>query len=136
MTGCIFCGIVAKRIPSTVVFEDAATLAFMDIGSVNPGHVLVACKTHVENLFGLDEDLAAAVFRTTARVAKAVNMAFSPQGISVYQANGDAAGQTVFHFHIHVVPRHGGDGMNLVWPVKNPPRSELERAAEMIRGAL
>ena len=136
MADCIFCKIVSKRIPSTIVWEDDSTLAFMDIGSVNPGHVLVACKAHVDTIFGLDERQAAAVFQTTTRVAKAVNKAFSPHGVSVYQANGKAAGQTVFHFHIHVVPRHEGDGMHLVWPAKNPPRDALEDAAARIRKAL
>ena len=136
MTDCVFCRIVAKQIPSTVVCEDESTLAFMDIGSVNPGHVLVVCKAHVEDVFGLDERQAAAMFRTAARVAQAINRAFSPHGVSLYQANGTAAGQTVFHAHIHVVPRYKGDGMDLVWPVKHPPRAELERAAERIRSAL
>ena len=136
MADCVFCRIVSKQIQSTVVCEDDSTLAFMDIGGVNPGHVLVACKPHVENLFGLDDQQAAALFRTTARVAKAVNNAFSPHGVSVYQANGRAAGQTVFHAHIHIVPRYEGDGMDLVWPVKHPSREALEKAAESIRQAL
>ena len=136
MADCVFCRIVSKQIPSTVVCEDESTLAFMDIGSINPGHVLVACKAHVDNLFGLEDHHAAVLFQATARVAKAVNRAFSPQGVSVYQANGKAAGQTVFHAHVHVVPRYAGDGMDLVWPVKHPPRAELEEAAEKIRQAL
>jgi histidine triad (HIT) family protein len=136
MSDCVFCRIVAKRIPATVVHEDADTLAFMDIGQVNPGHVLVALKAHAENLFALEEAQAAAVFRTVARVARGIRAAFAPQGLSVYQANGKPAGQTVFHFHIHLVPRHDGDGMNLTWPVKNPPREKLEDYAAKIRAAL
>src|SRR6185436_18674664 len=85
---CIFCKIMAKQIPATVVYEDAHTLAFMDIGQVNPGHVLVALKKHAENVFALDEDDAAAVFRTVARVSRAIRAAFEPQGMSIYQANG------------------------------------------------
>ena len=133
---CVFCKIVAKRIPASIVWEDELTLAFMDIGSVNPGHVLVACKPHTENIFGLDERHAAAVFQATARVAKAVDKAFAPQGVTLYQANGRAAGQTVFHFHIHVVPRHEGAGVGLTWPLRNPPRAALEEAAERIRRAV
>ena len=113
-----------------MVHEDDDTLAFMDIGQVNPGHVLVAAKAHVENIFALDDRQAAAVFRTAARMARAIRAAFTPQGLSVYQANGSAAGQTVFHFHIHLVPRHEGDGMALTWPVKNPPREKLAEYAE------
>jgi len=136
MSDCVFCKIVAGQIPATVVHEDDLTLAFMDIGQVNPGHVLVALKPHAENLFALDDAQAAAVFRTAARVARGIRAAFEPPGLSVHQANGKPAGQTVFHFHIHLVPRHEGDGMNLTWPVKNPPREKLEEYAAKIRGRL
>ena len=133
---CIFCKLVAKQIPATIVHEDDATLAFMDIGQVNPGHVLVAAKAHAENVYALDDATAAAVFRSVARVARAIRAAFAPPGLSVYQANGKPAGQTVFHLHVHLVPRHDGDGMALTWPVKNPPREKLEEYAAKIRAAL
>jgi len=136
MSDCVFCRIVAGQIASTRVYEDERTLAFMDIGQVNAGHVLVTVKAHAENLYALDEEQAAAVQRTALRVARAIRDAFSPQGLSVYQANGGAAGQTVFHYHMHLVPRHAGDGMTLAWPVKNPPREELERHAARIRANL
>jgi histidine triad (HIT) family protein len=127
---------VAKEIPATVVYEDEHTLAFMDIGQVNPGHVLVAVKKHAENIFALEEAQAAAVFRSAAKVARAIRGAFEPPGLSVYQANGAAAGQTVLHLHIHLVPRYEGDGMALTWPVKNPPREKLAEYAEKIRAKL
>jgi histidine triad (HIT) family protein len=136
MENCVFCKIVARQIPAIVVHEDEHTLAFMDIGQVNPGHVLVALKQHAENIFALDEAQAAAAFRAAARVSRAIRDAFAPQGLSVYQANGAAAGQTVFHFHIHLVPRHDGDGMALTWPVKNPPREKLAEYAGKIRARL
>jgi len=136
MENCIFCKLVAKQIPASVVHEDEHTLAFMDLGQVNPGHVLVAAKKHADNIYGLDETQAAAVFRTAANVARALRAAFEPQGLSVYQANGKAAGQTVFHFHIHLVPRYEGDGMELTWPVKNPPREKLAESAERIKAKL
>jgi histidine triad (HIT) family protein len=136
MADCVFCRIMAKQIPATVVHEDEHTLAFMDIGQVNPGHVLVALKKHAENIFVLDDAQAAAVFRSAAKVARAIRGAFEPQGLSVYQANGAAAGQTVFHLHIHLVPRYEGDGMALTWPVKNPPRDKLAEYAEKIRAKL
>lgn len=136
MADCVFCKIAAKQIPATVVHEDEHTLAFMDIGQVNPGHVLVAVKKHAENIFALDDAQAAAVFRTAAKVARAIRSAFEPQGLSVYQANGAAAGQTVMHLHIHLVPRHEGDGMALTWPVKNPPREKLAEYADKIRARL
>jgi histidine triad (HIT) family protein len=136
MSDCVFCKIVAGQIPASVVHEDAESLAFMDIGQVNPGHVLVACKAHVENVYGLQDAQAAAVFRAAAKVARAIRAAFDPPGLSIYQANGKPAGQTVFHFHLHVLPRHDADGMQLVWPVKNPPREKLEAYAAQIRARL
>jgi histidine triad (HIT) family protein len=136
MSECIFCRIVARQIPATVVHEDEHTLAFMDIGQVNPGHVLVAVKKHADNIFALDDVQAAAVFRSAAKVARAIRAAFEPQGLSVYQANGKAAGQTVFHLHLHLVPRSEGDGMALSWPVKNPPREKLVEYAEKIKARL
>ncbi len=136
MNECIFCRIAAKQIPASVVYEDAATIAFMDLGQVNPGHVLVATKAHVENVFGLDDELAGAVFRTAARVARASRAAFGAPGMNLFQANGAAGAQTVFHFHVHILPRWEGDGMRLEWPARNPPREELEVHAEKIREVL
>ena len=136
MSDCVFCKIVAGQIPSAKVHEDELTLAFMDIGEVSPGHVLVTVKPHVENIYGLNDALAAAVFRTAARVARAVRNAYSPEGVTLYQANGAAAGQTVFHFHLHLVPRYTRDGMRLTWPAKNPPREQLEANAARLRAAL
>ena len=136
MTNCVFCNIVAGRIPATPVYEDSEVLAFMDIGQVNPGHVLVALKKHAENLFALEESDAAAVGRASVRIARAIREAFAPEGMSVYQANGKTAGQTVFHYHVHLLPRHAGDGMELTWPVKNPPRDKLEEYAARIRAQL
>lgn len=136
MSDCVFCKIVAGQIPSGKVHEDELTLAFMDIGEVSPGHVLVTVKPHVENIYGLNDALAAAVFQTAARVARAVRNAYSPEGVTLYQANGVAAGQTVFHFHLHLVPRYARDGMRLSWPTKNPPREQLEANAAKLRAAL
>ncbi len=136
MSDCIFCRIVAKQIPATIVREDERTLAFMDIGQVNPGHVLVAAKAHAENVYALEDEDAAAVFRSVACVARAIRDAFTPEGLSIYQANGKVAGQTVFHFHMHLVPRRAADGMEITWPVKNPARAILEENAAKIRARL
>ena len=136
MSDCVFCKIVAGQIPSTRVYEDEHTVAFMDLGHVNPGHTLVAVKKHAANLYELDETQAAAVARATVKISKAIRAAFQPEGLSVYQANGKPAGQTVFHYHVHLLPRHAGDGMELTWPVKNPPREQLEAYAAKIREKL
>ena len=136
MNECVFCRIVAGEIPASVVHRDDETFAFMDIGQVNPGHVLVAVKRHAQDIYALDERQAQALFAVAARIAHGIRHAFSPQGLSVYQANGKAAGQTVPHLHLHLVPRYESDGMSLAWPVKNPPRAELEAHAARIRDAL
>lgn len=136
MTDCVFCRIVAGQIPATRVYEDERVVAFMDIGQVNPGHVLVAVKAHAENVYALEDAQLEAVARATARIARAIRGAFSPSGLSVYQANGAAAGQTVFHYHVHLVPRLEGDGMAFTWPARNPPREVLEAHAARIRAAL
>jgi len=136
VTDCVFCKIVAGEVPATKVYEDEASIAFMDIGQVNPGHVLVAVKAHAEDVYALDDAQAAAVARGVARLARAIRAAFAPEGLSVYQANGRAAGQTVFHYHVHLVPRNLNDAMSFTWPVQNPPRETLEAHAQRIRAAL
>ena len=136
MSNCVFCRIVAREIPAAVVYEDEQTIAFMDAGQVNPGHVLVAAKAHVESLYELNDAQAGALLRCATHIARAIRAAFQPQGLSVYQANGKAAWQTVFHYHMHLLPRHEGDGMALTWPAKNPPRELLGEYAAAIRGKL
>ncbi len=133
---CIFCRLIRGELPATRVFEDELTLAFMDIGQVNPGHVLVAVKRHAANLLEVTPDEAAAAMRTAQRVARAACAAFDPPGLSLYQMNGHAGEQTVFHFHLHVLPRHADDGVALVWPRKEPARELLEDYAARLRAAL
>lgn len=133
---CIFCRLVAGEIPAAKVHEDALTLAFMDIGQVNPGHVLVATKRHAATLLDITPEEAAAVAVTAQRVARAVQAAFDPPGLTLLQANGREGDQTVFHFHLHVVPRHAADGVTLGWPRKDPPAEVLRGYAERLRAAL
>ena len=136
MSDCVFCRIVRREIAASVVDEDEHTLAIMDAGQVNPGHVLVLVKAHVPDIYSLDDELAAAVFRSTARVARAVKRAMAPSGVTVLQANEPDGWQTVMHLHLHVLPRRADDGVELVWPAKNPPREELDRLAAQVRAAL
>ncbi len=133
---CIFCRIVRGEIPASRVDEDELTLAFMDIGQVNPGHVLVATKRHAANLLEATPDEAAAVMRAAQRIALAARAAWDPPGFSLYQMNGRDGEQTVFHFHLHVLPRHAGDGVGLAWPRKDPPSEVLEIHAQRLREAL
>lgn len=133
---CIFCRLVAGEIPAARVHEDEMTIAFMDIGQVNPGHVLVATRRHAVNLFDITPQEAAAVMQTAQRVAQAVRAVFDPPGLTLLQANGREGDQTVFHFHLHVVPRHADDGIALSWPRKDPPASVLHGHAQRLREAL
>lgn len=133
---CLFCRLVAGEIPSARVHEDALTLAFMDIGQVNPGHVLVATRRHAATLLDITPQEAAAVLQTAQRVAGAVQQVFDPPGITLLQANGREGDQTVFHFHMHVVPRHAGDGIALSWPRKNPDPALLQDYARRLAAAI
>jgi histidine triad (HIT) family protein len=133
---CIFCRLIAGEIPATKVYEDDQTLAFMDLGQVNPGHVLVAVKRHAATLLDITPNEAAAAMRTAHKVAQAVTEAFAPPGLTLLQCNGKEGDQTVFHFHLHVLPRHAADGVGLSWPRKDPAREVLEDYAGRIRQAL
>ena len=133
MQDCIFCKIAGGKASAALVYEDEQTMAFMDIGQVNPGHVIVAVKPHIQDIYTLTDDLAAAFFQTAARVARAVKKAMQPEGVTLLQANEAAGFQTVFHLHLHVLPRHTDDGVNLTWPAKNPGMDELERLAEQVK---
>ena len=133
---CIFCKIVAGDIPAAKVYEDDLTVAFMDIGQVNPGHVLVASKRHAVTVMDLAPQEAAAVMQTAQRVAAAAQRAFDPDGITLFPANGEAGGQTVFHFHLHVLPRHENDGVALAWPRKEPAVHLLQGYAQQMQQAL
>lgn len=133
---CIFCRLVAGEIPAARVWEDELTIAFMDIGQVNPGHVLVATRRHAATLFDITPQEAAAVAQTAQRVARAVRATFDPPGLTLLQANGREGDQTVFHFHLHVVPRRADDGIGLSWPRKDPPAEVLRDYAARLRAAI
>ena len=107
---CAFCAIVAGEAPAHVVWSDERTLAFMDRAPLVPGHVLVIPRTHSAELWEMSLEDGAAVMRTTLRVAAAVKGALNPEGMNLFHSTGEAAGQDVFHVHLHVVPRWRDDG--------------------------
>lgn len=129
----VFSKIIRGEIPSVKVYEDDLVYAFMDAGQVNPGHVLVATKKPYETLMDADEESAAAMMRAANKIAKAVQEAFQPQGITVLQANRPAGWQTVPHLHLHVLPRYENDGVDLTWPRKEPGLEKLREYAAKIR---
>lgn len=131
----MFCKIGGRQISSQRIHEDELTVAFLDVDQVNPGHVIVALKAHVEAMVDLSPVQAAAVFRTVSHVARAVETAFEPAGLVILQTTGAASGQTVPHLHVHVLPRTANDGVSLTWPRRNAPADELAKLADRIRRA-
>ncbi|HWC02651.1 MAG TPA: HIT family protein [Methylomirabilota bacterium] len=133
---CVFCRIRDGGIPSTRVYEDERTIAFMDINPLNEGHCLVIPRAHAATIFeALDADLHAAIV-TAKRVATAIRGALNPEGLNLLQANGAAAFQSVPHFHLHLVPRWSGDGKGFDWPQVAGDRGRIQEAADKIRRAL
>lgn len=128
----VFSKIIRGEIPSVKVYEDELVFAFMDAGQVNPGHVLVATKKPYETLMDADEESAAAMMRAAARISKAVQKAFNPDGMTILQANRPAGWQTVPHLHLHVLPRYENDGVGLTWPRKEPGMDKLREYATKI----
>jgi histidine triad (HIT) family protein len=133
---CIFCEIVAGEAPSTKVYEDDRTLAFMDINPATDGHTLVIPKAHARDLFDLTDEDADAMFRSVRRVAAAVKDAFQVGGVNLVQANGAVAFQTVFHVHVHVVPRYRIDELALPWIPRPGDRSKIAACGDLLRATL
>ena len=129
----VFERIIAGELPCAKVYEDELVFAFMDAGQLNPGHVLVATKQPYETWMDADEESAAAMMRAARRIAKAVEAAFRPEGVTILQANREAGWQTVPHLHLHVLPRYANDGVELTWPRKEPGMEKLREYAAKIR---
>ena len=132
---CIFCKIVRGEIPAVKVHEDEGTLTFMDIQPASPGHALVIPKTHAPNLLEIAESELFVVAATTQRVARAVQKALAPDGIRIVQTNGAAAGQSVFHYHVHIIPMQAGQRVGAHGRERANP-DELKVLAARIRAAL
>ncbi|MDF2700991.1 MAG: hypothetical protein K0Q49_2555 [Haloplasmataceae bacterium] len=109
MTNCLFCKIINGDIPSVKIFENNDIIAFLDISQVTKGHTLVIPKHHYENVFQLDGDTIASIFRPIPKIAEAIKSAFNANGINIINNNGEVAGQTIFHYHVHIVPRYNED---------------------------
>jgi histidine triad (HIT) family protein len=140
MDDCVFCGILAGSLPASVVMRDAGCTAFMDIQPVNVGHVLVVPDGHAASLADLPDDAGAQLFWTAQKVVAALYASgLGGEGINLFLADGEAAGQEVFHVHLHVIPRFKGDGFGLTFSpdyADGPTREDLERTAKRIGGAL
>ena len=131
---CLFCKIVAGEIPSTRVHEDERTVAFMDVNPGTRGHLLVVPREHVADLHDIGAEDLAAVATTVQALAGRVVERLGADGVNVIQNSGAAAWQTVFHYHVHVVPRYAGDPLKLPWVPKPGDEAEIAAAAEALNG--
>jgi histidine triad (HIT) family protein len=135
---CVFCEIAEGRHPASIVFQDAESLAFLDLRQFHPGHTLVIPRRHVPDIRAVDALTAQVVLSTVVRVAKAVASVFPSDGLSVWHSAGEGACQEVPHLHFHVHPRHIGDELLRIYPAPPllPPRSVLEECASRLQRAL
>jgi len=138
--GCVFCKLLSGELEVSFIHRDDVCSAFMDIQPINPGHVLVVPNRHSPYLADLNEEEGAQMFRVGQRVAAALReCGLKCEGVNFFLADGEAAGQEVFHVHLHVFPRYSGDGFGLKLPPDyqdRPPREELDNIAQRLQAAL
>lgn len=134
MVACSFCDVINRKVPAEVVYETATTLAFFPLEPATHGHTLVVTKGHVETFLDVPNALVPALWQTVTDVGRALNEVLCPEGMNVISSAGEAASQSVFHVHVHLVPRWHGDAVGEIWPPKVPtPDAILEGVADAIR---
>ncbi len=133
---CIFCKIANGEIPSSTIYEDDMFRVILDLSPATKGHALIIPKNHMANIFEMDESTAGKVFVLASRIAKAMKEALHCDGLNIVQNNGEIAGQTVFHFHMHIIPRYEGDNQNINWVPGTSEADERDAVAEQIKIAL
>jgi histidine triad (HIT) family protein len=132
VNGCVFCAIVEGRSPSWKIYEDENAVAFMDINPATDGHVLVVPRSHIRDLWEIGEQDAANVMTAAVRVGERLKKVLKPDGLNILHATGAAAFQTVFHFHLHLIPRYAGDAIRLPWIRQPGDRDKIAAMAERI----
>ena len=128
----MFCAIVAGRAPAHRLLEDEHTVSFLNIAPATTGHALVVPKRHAEDLWDLEDEEHARVARAAGRVARLLRVALQPAGVNLVHATGAAAWQSVFHFHLHVVPRYRADELQVMWQAERAPDPELATLRERV----
>lgn len=131
---CIFCKIAAGEIPSKTLYEDDEFRVILDLGPATKGHALILPKNHYRNLFELPEEQAEKVMVLAKRMAGRMRERLHCDGFNLVQNNEKVAGQTVFHFHMHLIPRYEGDGQAIGWKPGKPEEAELEEVWKQITG--
>lgn len=122
---CIFCKLANGDIPTNTIYEDADFRIFLDASPATRGHALILPKEHYANLFELPEELAGKAIILAKKMAAVMKERFDCDGVNIVQNNGEAAGQTVFHFHMHIIPRYADDGQVIGWKPTSPSEEEL-----------
>jgi len=130
---CIFCKIANGEIPSRTVYEDEDFRAILDLGPATKGHTLILPKDHAADLYELPEDVAAKVLPVAKKVAALLKEKLGCRGLNLVQNNGELAGQTVMHFHLHVIPRYENDGQKILWNPTQPDGAELDEVLAKLR---
>ncbi len=130
---CLFCKIVAGEVPSQIVDQDERTVAFMDISPATPGHALVIPRRHARDLLEIDPEELEATVRGAQRLAARIKDRLAADGVNLLNSCGSQAWQTVFHFHIHVIPRYEGDPLQLPWTPSSGDEEEIAATAERLR---
>ena len=130
---CIFCKIANGEIPSATVYEDSVCRVILDVNPANKGHALIIPKEHFDNIYSIDAETAAKIFTIATEVAKAQKAELNPDGLNILQNNGEAAGQTVFHFHMHLVPRYIKDNVTMTWIPGKADTEELSTLSKALR---
>lgn len=133
---CIFCKIANGEIPSSTVYEDDLFRVILDLSPATKGHALILAKKHMADIFEMDEETASKAFVLASRIAKAMKTALKCDGLNIVQNNGEVAGQTVFHFHMHIIPRYNGDGQKIGWVPGTSEASERDEIAKQIKEAM
>ena len=133
---CIFCKIANGEIPSATVYEDSICRVILDVNPANKGHALIIPKEHFDNIYSMDAETAAKIFTIATEVAKAQKAELNPDGLNILQNNGEAAGQTVFHFHMHLVPRYIKDNVTMTWIPGKADTEELSALSKALRKRL
>ena len=133
---CIFCAIVEGKIPSAKVYEDEHVFAFMDIAPANPGHLLIIPKQHYRNIFDMPAEVGSKIMEAAVPLAAAMRKALNPDGLNLFQSNEAAGFQTVFHFHLHLIPRWEGDPLRLPWIPSDGDIKEINSIATKIQKEL
>ena len=129
---CIFCKLANGIIPTNSLYEDDVVKVIFDAGPASSGHVLILPKEHFDNVYSLDDDTAAHIFQVAVKVAKALKEGLNLEGLNIVQNNGEIAGQTVFHFHMHIIPRYKGDTVNVGWKPGEVTDEEIEKIKSLV----